>query len=67
MKPIPEKRLFSLNAAAEYLEKSRREIDRLITAGRLIAKRDGKRTVIDRAELDRYCDRLEIVDRQVSA
>ena len=53
-----DKRLYSRASAAEYLDKSEREIDRLIRLGDILAKRDGRRVVIDVAELDRYVDRL---------
>ncbi|MEN4476871.1 helix-turn-helix domain-containing protein [Mycolicibacterium cosmeticum] len=56
-----EKRLYSRSDASEYLNKSLREIDRMIRSGRLIAKKDGRRTVIERAELDRYADRLPML------
>jgi excisionase family DNA binding protein len=52
------KRLYSRAGAAEYLDKSEREIDRMIRRGEILAKRDGRRVVIDVAELDRYVDRL---------
>ncbi len=55
----PVKRLYSRAGAAEYLDKSEREIDRMIRRGEIIlAKRDGRRIVIEVAELDRYIDRL---------
>ena len=61
------KRLFSRDGAANYLDKSLREIDRLISAGILVARKDGRRTVIDIAELDRYIDRLPSVEPRRSA
>ncbi|AMO04497.1 hypothetical protein TS71_20630 [Mycolicibacterium neoaurum] len=38
------------------------EIDRLIRSGRVIAKKDGRRTVIERRELDRFADRLPTME-----
>jgi excisionase family DNA binding protein len=54
----PKKRLYSREDAAEYLGKSTRDLDRLIAAGTILAKKDGRRTRIDVAELDRYIERL---------
>ena len=56
-----EQRLYSREDAATYLSKSRTEIDRLIRARTLVAKKDGRRTVIERSELDRFADRLPIL------
>lgn len=58
----PAQRLFSRAGAGRYLDKSLREIDRLISTGVLLAKKDGRRTVIDKTELDRYADRLPIIE-----
>lgn len=55
-------RLFSRAGAGRYLDKSLREIDRLISTGVLLAKKDGRRTVIDKSELDRYADRLPVIE-----
>ena len=60
------KRLFSRKGAADYLDKSLSEIDRLISAGVLVARKDGRRTVIDVRELDRYADRLPIIEPRAS-
>lgn len=57
-----EQRLYSRKGAGTYLDKSLSEIDRLIKSGVLAAKKDGRRTVIDRAELDRYADRLPVIE-----
>lgn len=54
----PRKRLYSRRDAAAYLDKSTSELDRLIRRSEILAKRDGRRVVIDVAELDRYVDRL---------
>lgn len=62
-----ERRLFSRTQAAEYLSKSLSEIDRLIKSGRVIAKKDGRRTVIERRELDRFADRLETIEPKRAA
>lgn len=59
---MSEQRLFSRRDASVYLDKSIREVDRLIAAGVLVARKDGRRTVIDRKELDRYADRLPAVE-----
>lgn len=64
---MTEQRLFSRAQAATYLSKSLREIDRLISAGTLIGRKDGRRTVIDIRELDRYADRLPAIEPRVSA
>lgn len=56
-----EQRLYSREDAATYLSKSRTEIDRLIRAKTLVAKKDGRRTVIERSELDKFADRLPIL------
>lgn len=53
-----KKRLYSRSEAAEYLSKSLEDLDRCIAAGKILAKKDGRRTRIDVAELDRYIDRL---------
>lgn len=53
-----EKRLYTRAEAAEYLGKSLRDLDRCIADSVIIAKKDGRRTRIDRRELDRYADRL---------
>lgn len=55
-------RLFSRKEAGIYLSKSLTEIDRLIKSGVLVARKDGRRTVIDIAELDRYADRLPSIE-----
>lgn len=60
--PPAEQRLFSRAGAGRYLDKSLREIDRLISTGVLLAKKDGRRTVIDKSELDRYADRLPVIE-----
>ena len=58
----PKRRLYSRAGAGEYLDKSLTEIDRLIRSGVLAAKKDGRRTVIDVAELDRYADGLPSIE-----
>lgn len=58
---MTEQRLFSRKDAATYLAKSTREIDRLIHEDIIVAKKDGRRTIIERAELDRFADRLPIL------
>lgn len=63
----PDKRLFSRKDAGIYLDKSLRELDRLIASGELCAKKDGRRTVIDKRELDRYADRLPTIEPRRSA
>ncbi|MDV7195786.1 DNA-binding protein [Mycolicibacterium fortuitum] len=60
--PSFDQRLFSRAGAGRYLDKSLREIDRLISTGVLLAKKDGRRTVIDKSELDRYADRLPVIE-----
>lgn len=62
-----EQRLFSRAQSAKYLSKSLREIDRLVSAGKLVARKDGRRTVIDIRELDRFADRLPVIEPRVSA
>jgi excisionase family DNA binding protein len=52
------KRLYSRQQAADYLGKSLRAVDYLIADSQILAKKDGRRTVIDVAELDRYIERL---------
>lgn len=52
------KRLYTRDQAASYLGKSLRKLDQLIAAGAILAKKDGKYTVIEVAELDRYIDCL---------
>lgn len=59
---MTEQRLFSRKGAGEYLDKSLSEIDRMIRAGAIVARKDGRRTVIDRSELDRYADRLPALE-----
>ncbi len=61
-----KRRLFSRKDAGIYLDKSLSEIDRLIASGVLCAKKDGRRTVIDRRELDRYADRLPTIEPRAS-
>ena len=58
--PRMEKRLYSRADSAIYLDKSTREIDRMIRSLTIIAKKDGRRTVIEKRELDRYADRLPV-------
>lgn len=58
----PTRRLFSRAQACEYLSKSMSEIDRLIKSGTIVARKDGRRTVIDIKELDRYAERLPIIE-----
>ena len=50
--------LFSPEDAAIYLAMSRTGIYSLVKQGRLQAKRFGKRTLIERAELDRFAAAL---------
>ncbi|MCX2931349.1 helix-turn-helix domain-containing protein [Mycobacterium sp. CVI_P3] len=63
----PAKRLYSRAGAAAYLEKSTSEIDKMIRRGELLAKRDGRRIVIDVRELDRYVDRLPSLEPKRAA
>lgn len=56
------KRLYSREDASRYLDKSLSEIDRLIRSGRLLARKDGRRTIIDIKELDRFADQLPSVE-----
>ncbi len=63
----PAKRLYSRAAACEYLDKSATELDRMIRRGEILAKRDGRRVVIDVAELDRYIDRLPSLEPKRAA
>lgn len=64
---MTEQRLYSRRDAGIYLDKSIREVDRLISSGDLVARKDGRRTVIDRKELDRYADRLPAIEPRRSA
>lgn len=62
-----ERRLYSRAGSATYLDKSLSEIDRLIASGKLVARKDGRRTVIDVRELDRYADRLPAIEPKWAA
>lgn len=64
---MTEQRLYSRKGAGIYLDKSLSEVDRLIKSGELVARKDGRRTVIDRKELDRYADRLPVLEPRRSA
>jgi hypothetical protein len=60
--PKPAKRLYTRRESAVYAAMSTREIDREISAGHIVAKKRGRRTYIEVAELDRYIDRLPALE-----
>lgn len=50
----PESPYFSIVEAAAYLRCSRQRIDDLLSARRLSRFKDGSRTLVSRAEIERY-------------
>ena len=56
---IVEKRLYSLEQAAQYLGRSREAVGRMVRAGHLkVASHDSK-ILIDILDLDCYCERVK--------
>lgn len=53
------KRLFSVEDAAGYLSISKRHMTTLLSKGEVLKLRIGNRTLIDRADLDEYVERLK--------
>jgi excisionase family DNA binding protein len=49
------------DTVAEILDCSRRHVSRLIIAGKLTARKDGKNTLIDAASVRDYHDSLPVV------
>ena len=55
--PLFQKILYSRREAAQVLSLSLRCIDYLIENGELLARRIGRRVLIERAELERFAQR----------
>jgi excisionase family DNA binding protein len=48
--------LLSIPEAAEYLRSSRQRVDDLLSAGRLTRIKEGRRTLIERAEIEHHLE-----------
>lgn len=55
---MPDKRIFSLKAAADYLGIGVTKFNQLRRAGEIAGKRHGRLVFFSRDELDRYFDSL---------
>ena len=53
------KRLFSVEGAAAYLSISKRSMTALLAKGEVLKIRIGNRTLVDKADLDAYVERLK--------
>jgi hypothetical protein len=61
--PVPEPLACSPEDAGRFLGgRSRRHVSRLIAAGKLIAKKDGSRTLIDMQSIRSYYASLPVVE-----
>lgn len=52
--PAPSSPFFTIAEAAEFLRTKRQRVDDLLSRGSLTRHKDGARTLIERAELERY-------------
>jgi excisionase family DNA binding protein len=52
----PQKRLYTIPQAAEYLGRSPWAVRSMIWSGKLLAVRDGKRLLLDVNDLDRWIE-----------